>query len=512
MMELMVRRRHVPGRILGAGLAVLALLTSSGVLAQPKTTKDTVSIVMASPVNSFMQNIQTLNAVGAVAESVLEGLTQFQDENDELKLEPELATSWELVEPKKWRFHLREGVKFSNGTPFTSADVLASVKLLVEDKPGTFSTLFNKYKLEAPDDHTVDVTTEVENEFATPMRFSLLRVFPAALIKELGPEGVGTHPIGTGPYKVEDFQQGNSLTLVANENWWGPAPQIKKVLIRNVPDAATRISELQSGNVDLADFIPTPLADAIEADPRFRLVVAKTQSRRQLFFNIKSGVTANLKFRQAVNCAINREELVAAVQRAIPNGGIYSFTETAYDPAFQAYEYNPEKAKALLQEAGLVNPSVDLHVRSEMEPDKLGAQVIQAQLAAVGIDVHVVVGPGADSIPKFTAGELDGMYYGQFQSNYPTEDRLFSSHFAEKSSYGVVDGSRAATPIIEKLKSTSDLDERKALLLEVQKIVLNDEALWAPLYIEPDLHAVTANFHWRPRLGMKFNFEDAYFE
>ena len=123
-----------------------------------------------------------------------------------------------------------------------------------------------------------------------------------------------------------------------------------------------------------------------------------------------------------------------------------------------------------------------------------------------------MVGPGANSIPKFTAGELEGMYYGQFQSNYPTEDRLFSSHFADKSSYGRVDGSVAATPIIEQLKSVSDTAERKKLLLDVQQIVLGDEALWAPLYIEPDLHAVVSNFHWRPRLGMKFNFEDAYFE
>ena len=107
---------------------------------------------------SFNSYIQSLLGPGSVAEMVLEGLTQFYDKDGGgVEIAPELATSWELVEPTRWRFKLREGVVFSDGTPFTSEDVLASVKMMVEDHPGTFSTLFNSFTLEAPDDYTVDV-------------------------------------------------------------------------------------------------------------------------------------------------------------------------------------------------------------------------------------------------------------------------------------------------------------------------------------------------------------------
>lgn len=496
---------------LGAGLAVAGWAATAGAQAPPAA-KASLAVDVGSPINSFFQNVQNLNGVAAIAELTLEGLTRYKVVDGTLQLMPRLATEWTQVGPDKWRFNLRRGVTFSDGRPFTSADVLASVNLLVT-YPGTFTPLFNRYKLEAPDDHTVDVTSEVPNENAVPMRFSMVRIFPADLIKQLGAEGVGQNPVGTGPYKVARFVQGSSVSLVPNERWWGTRrPAIQNVSIRYVADPATRISELRAGTADLVDTVPLSLAPTVEQDARFRLIIARTQSRRQLFFNPNSGVTANASFRKAVAHAIDKAELVAVEKRAIPNGGIYSFNEAAYDPAYQAFPYDPEKSIQLLKAAGIRNPVVTLHVRAELPSDVIGAQVIQAQLAAVGITLKIDVGPGADSIPKWTAGQMDGMYYGQMQALYPTEDQLFFTHFSEKSAYRRVTGVPDATPLIDQLRSTTDIAERRRLAQRIQQIVLERDTLWAPMYIEPDLYAAVANLRWEPVLGVKLNFEDAYFE
>jgi len=490
-------------------------LAAGGAVAPAAYARDpsTIRIVQAQPMTSFNANIQSLLGVGSVAELALEGLTQFYDHDGSLELAPELATSWEVVEPKRWRFHLREGVVFSDGTPFTSADVLASVKMMVEDHPGTFSTLFNRYKLEAPDDLTVDVITEVENEAAVPIRFSALRVFPAALIAKLGAEGVGQSPIGTGPYKVDTFQQGTSVDLSYNDKWWGKEPPIKHVNVRFITDASTRLQELMSGGADIINFVPATYADAIESNDQLKLVVAQTASRRTLFFNINSGVAANPEFRRALNYAVDREALVQAIGgRAVPIGGIYSFGETAFDPNYRPFPHDVAKARQILADAGISNPSIDMYVRDDQESARIGAQALQAQLAEAGVNVNILIGPNVTNLPKFTAGELEGMYYGEFSSSYPGEDRLFSSHFVNTASYSRAYKSEAATPMILELRSVIDMDARKKLLLELQKQLVEVESLWVPLYIEQDLYATAKDLHWLPRQGIKLNIEDAYFD
>lgn len=498
-------------------LLVTSLLATSAVLPamgqEQSSAKDNINIVFASPMTSFNQNVQSLIMAGSVAELVLEGLTQYvENEDGTLELAPELATEWELVEPNRWRFKLRQAT-FSDGTPLTSADVLASVHMLVVEQPGTYSSLFNNYTLEAPDDSTIDVITQGDNEVAVPIRFSMLRVFPATQLAELGPAGVGQTPIGTGPYKVDSFEQGVDVALSYNSTWWGDEPNIKTANIRFITDASTRVSELRSGSADLINFVPPVLVPQIESDSNLKTIQIQPPGRRTLFFNVNSGVSANPEFRRALQYAVNREELVQAIGgHAVPNGGIYSTIDTIYDPDYRPFPYDPDKAREILAAAGIVNPRIDMYVRNDQETTRIGAQALQAQLAEIGVQVNVLIGPNATTLPQFTAGELPGMYFGEFSAQYPGEDRLFSSHFVDNGAYNKAYHSDAATPLIVKLRSTRDPDERKALLEEIQRLVVEEESLWVPLYIEEETYAAVRNLNWHPLLGLKLGLETASFE
>jgi peptide/nickel transport system substrate-binding protein len=272
------------------------------------------------------------------------------------------------------------------------------------------------------------------------------------------------------------------------------------------------VSELIAGSADVIDTVPTVLEPQIENDPNLELLVEPFAGRRMLLFNTNSGPTADVALRQAVNYAINRDDIVKATGgEGYPLYGIWVDGELGYDEDDEPYEYDPEKAKEILTDAGLSGTSFTLTHQEGEETDEAIALVVQENMAAVGVTVNIESGPSSTMLTEFTSGQRAGAYVGNFAAIYPGEELLLSLHLTDTGSYGAAYGSPDVTTLATQLRSTVDPGERLKILDDIQDQAIDTEALWAPIMGYPLVYGVASGLDWTPRQGNKYNFEDATF-
>jgi len=510
-----MKRRLTP-LIAGLSIGAIALGGCSADSSAPADgqLEDTLNIVQYRVLNSFDPNIESNQSAGRIAEEVLEGLTTYvwDDQEQTYVIAPELATEWELTDANTWRFILRDDAAFSDGTPMTAADVVASFDFIVGAEKGTYKSLFDAYSVTAVDDHTVDVSSEVPDEAAVPGLFSLFRVYSADQLATEGAAALGSEPLGTGPYMIESNDQGVSTTLVYNPEWWGEEPSLKTLNFRYITEASTRVSELNAGSADVIDTVPPVLESQIEANTNLELLVEPFAGRRMILFNTNGGPTADEALRKAVNYAVDRDEIVAATGgRGYPLYGTWTEGEAGYDEDYVSYEYDPEKATEILDDAGLAGTSFTLTHQEGEETDETIALIVQEAMAAVGVTVNIESGPSSTVLTEFTSGQRAGAYVSNFAAIYPGEELLLSLHLTDNGSYSAAYGSPEVTALATELRSTIDPDERLAIIDDIQTQAIETEALWAPMLGYPLVYGVAAGLEWTPRQGNKYNFEDATF-
>ncbi|WP_340108976.1 ABC transporter substrate-binding protein [Pikeienuella sp. HZG-20] len=275
-----------------------------------------------------------------------------------------LATSWEWIDDVTLELKLREGVTFHNGEPFDADDVVYTVNFIANPESGVkvqrnVNWLKSAEKL---DQYTVRLHLKAPFPAAIEYLSGPISMYPNEYYAKAGFSGMGLNPVGTGPYKAVSITPGQHFVLEKNENYHDSPkgqPSIGKIDIRTIPDVSTQMAELFGGTLDLIWRVPTDQADKLAATGRF--TVANASAMRIAYLTMdaagRSGEDnpfTKQKVRQAVNHAINREELVTALVK----GESLVINTTCFPSQFgceqdvMKYEYNPEKAKALLAEAG----------------------------------------------------------------------------------------------------------------------------------------------------------------
>jgi peptide/nickel transport system substrate-binding protein len=275
---------------------------------------------------------------------------------DGSSLVPQLATSWKQVAPSVWEFKLRRGVTFSNGDPFTSADVKFSVEKILDPayKSQQVPRVDTIARVETPDAYTVRFVTKRP----TPLPPAITRpifIADAKYWQEHGDAYVADHPVGTGPYTLRAWHRDDALELDANPHYWGGTPAIGHVIFKPIPEAATRVSALRTGAADLITNVPYQYATLLEGGTTTRMTSARSVRVLYIAFNtLQPGPQQNRLVRQALNYAID----VPAIIKAVLGGRAYELGEPVppnffgYDPKLAPYKHDPAKAKALLAEAG----------------------------------------------------------------------------------------------------------------------------------------------------------------
>jgi len=334
----------------------------------------------------------TAGAAAAIDEvvyaNVFEGLTRFGPDGAIL---PGLAESWEVApDGLSWVFHLREGVTFQDGTPFTAEDVVFSFDRAVAEgslnaQKGLFAGI---NELTAIDDVTVEIGLDAPKaSLLTNLAWGdMVIVSPATA------DGNAQKPVGTGPFAFANWVQGDRVELARRDDYWGEAPALEKVTFKFISDPTAAFAAMMAGDIDAFPNYPAPenLAQ-FEADPRFQVLVGSTEGETILAINNGRPSFDDIRVREALALAIDRQAVIdgAMFGYGTPIGSHFAPHNPAYVDLTGAVSYDPERAKALLAEANVsgLSPTLMLPPPSYA---RRGGEIVAAQLREVGIEPQIV--------------------------------------------------------------------------------------------------------------------------
>jgi peptide/nickel transport system substrate-binding protein len=322
----------------------------------------------------------------------------------ELSYVPELAESWEILENGKvYVFHLRKGVRFHDGTDFDAEAVRWNYRRIIDPEEKAFDA--PNYSIvesvDVIDAHTVKFTLKHPSMILLPVmaayRAGFLQMSPAAY-KQWGKEEVRLHPVGTGPFKLARWEQNRVIVLEKNPDYFKPGlPYLDRVKLRIMKEGVTRVTALRTGEVDFANWIPSEHTERLAKDPKVQLIRGRDVQRAQSYFNLRKPVFQDVRVRRALlGYGIDRHAIVktALLGYAQPLWSFVPPGARGHVDFGDQFAYDPEKAKALLKEAGYdeKNPlrySLMTHAAEESLP--IIATIMKMQYAKLGVEVTVEV-------------------------------------------------------------------------------------------------------------------------
>ena len=364
-------------------IAALALSASAALAA-----KDTITLGMVlEPPNLD----PTAGAAAAIDEvvyaNIFEGLTRFGPDGSIL---PALAESWEISDDGKvYTFTLRGGVKFHDGTEMEATDVKFSLdRARAPDSTNAQKALFAGIEsVEALDPRTVRVTLKnPDGLFPFKMAWG-----DAVIVAPESIEKAATHPIGTGPFRFVQWVKGDRVEIERNPDYWGEPVKLSRATFKFISDPNAAFAAMMAGDVDAFPNFPAPeTLEQFKADPRFRVIVGSTEGETILSTNNKAGPLADIRVREAIAHAINRQEIIdgAMFGYGTPIGTHFAPHNPAYVDLRSLSKYDPELSKKLLKEAG----QEGLRLRLMLPPPtyaRRGGEIIASQLRNVGIETEI---------------------------------------------------------------------------------------------------------------------------
>jgi peptide/nickel transport system substrate-binding protein len=457
-----LHRRAAAAVVVAAAAALVAPLAS----AQSK--KDTVTLAMVLEPRGLDPTTAAELAIGEVVHyNILEGLTKI---NLDGSVTPLLAESWTMdPDGKSYTFKLRKGVKFHDGEPFDSSAVKFSFERAKDEKSTNKAkgAVFNNISsISAPDPDTVILTlNNADGNFLFRMGENT-----AVILHPKTAANTATKPIGTGPYLFEDWKKGNAITLT---KWDGfrdaKSVKIKKVIFRFINDPAARVAALLAGDIDGVPRLDAPQAVAqLRADKRFVVEVGSTAGKGIMTINNKKKPFDDVRVRRALMYAIDRKAFIDGVLEgfAKPIGSHFAPTDAGYVDLTGMYPYDPEKAKALLKEAGVAMP---LNVTLTLPPPQYarkGGEVVAAMLAKVGVVAKI------ENVEW--AQWLGGTFKGNFDLTIVNHaEPLDYMQYANTAYYWGYD-SKAFRELAAKHAAEGNPKERARLFAEMQKMLATD--------------------------------------
>jgi peptide/nickel transport system substrate-binding protein len=430
-------------------------------------------------------------------------------------LEPALAESWKPLDDKTWRFNIRKGVTFHNGERLDAETVKFNVERLLnppaEARPvgrGLLPTYLTIDRLEVVDSHTVDIKTKVPDPYLDK-KFSGFggNIVPRQYLEAKGYLALTTAPVGTGPYRFVSWVKDGDLVFESNETYWRGAPKIKRVIIRPIPEGATRAAALKAGEVGIVQNLPPAEVDEVNNSGRAAAVSVPSLRVMYAQFDCLKGPTQDKRVRQALNYAVDVEELIAFVLGG--NGiRIADFLNPfifGYDSTLKPYPHDPEKARKLLAEAGYAR---GLEVEFDCSKgrylqDKEIAEAMAGQLAKVGVKARVVAHEWGLYVSKMTAYQLGALSLWGWGNWALDADNSFWPRLRTAVNFPKVTSTEAYSnpeldKILDEARGILDQERRLQLYRQAQQIIL-DEAPYIFLYQLKDLYGVSKRVIWQPR-------------
>ncbi len=409
---------------------------------------------------------------------IFEGLVK-QDKN--MEIQPALATEWKRVDELTWEFKLRQNVTFHDGTPFTADAVKKTIARVLDKKTASpRASLFKMIKeVKVIDDHTVQLITEYP--FA-PLLSTLAHyaggIISPKAIEEQG-DKLGQNPAGTGPFKFESWTPGQEITMAKNENYWGDKAKVDKVVFKVIPEDTTRMAMIEAGEAHLAEPVPVNDVERVQSSASATLHRSDALGIDYIGFNLKKKPFDDVRVRQAISYAIDTDAILKGVYNNVGSKATAPMGPAVWghNPNLKGYEYNINKAKELLAEAGYANGfSTTIWTNDNKERQNL-AEVVQSQLKGIGINLEIKVVEWGAYLEGTAKGEHDMFILGW--SNM-TGDADYNQYFLFHTEAQGNPGNRSfySNPEVDKLidkgRQESDPEKRKEIYAKSQEIELQD--------------------------------------
>jgi peptide/nickel transport system substrate-binding protein len=411
-------------------------------------------------------------------ENVYDTLVRFDSKG---KIIPSLAQSWTASKDKlTWTFVMRTGVRFHNGRALEASDVVYSINRIKD--PSLKSPRADNFSQV----ESVRASSKLTVVFKLKQPFSPLLAKLAASLNVILPkeavETINTKPVGTGPFTFSEYIPNTRMVLKRNPNYWERdargtrLPYLEGITFSYLPDATARTTALRAGSVDWIEYVPASDIKTVRDAPNLEVVGGLSANFRSLYFNLKEKPLDDVRVRQAIAYAIDPQEVVdvalfgaggvVAKGTTIPTGGFYSFANSPYGKP------NLERARQLLRDAGVPNGfSLDLKVTSTYDFLRAPAEVIQAQLAKIGVKVNIQAEEWSVYLPNFVGKKFTSTIIGESGQGDP-DDYLYNVFHSKGNGNYMNFSDPALDKLLEEGREIADQEDRKALYDRAQERIL----------------------------------------
>ncbi|WP_289041170.1 ABC transporter substrate-binding protein [uncultured Aliiroseovarius sp.] len=508
---------------LRSGIAAIALFAAA-----PTAMAQELMIGLRAGPDSIDPHWSTL---GSQAEALRHVFDTLVDVDEKLQLKPGLAVSWEPIDDTTWEFKMREGVKFHDGTDFTAEDVKFSIERIPQVTGPMPMTLYTKYvdSVEVVDDLTLRVSTKGMAP-SLPNDFTRLFVVPSETGMEAGNEefNSGEKAIGTGPFTFVSWEPKGDLVVEKFDGYWGEEVAWDKVTRREIPDDAARVAALKSGQVDLINYVPATdylsmqNDDSVEtfvSDSVYILNIApvvKDEEPQPIKVDgkeVEGNPLQDLRVRKALDLAINRDVLVNVVLEGLgtPANQLMPEGFFGYSDKLPKREYNVEKAKELLAEAGYPDGfEMDFTCTNNRVPgDAVVCEALAQMWSRAGLKVNAQALNGTVFFPAAQREEYTmtmsawGTLTGEAAYTYGA---LVHTKDPEKG-FGNFNRAGYSNPEFDKVfqegAQTLDAEARRELYEEASYIAMEDRALIPTVILQSVWAAQADRLDFTPRIDQE---------
>ncbi|MEL6799496.1 MAG: ABC transporter substrate-binding protein [Pseudomonadota bacterium] len=508
-------------RTLVAAISALAILLPGGAV----WADDRPDLIVAVPkiARGLEPGIRSGNVDLRTTHSVFDTLIRrdfvAQAETGSAVMVPGLATSWEQISPTEMVLELRDDVTWHDGTPFTSEDVVFSFgpeRVFGEGAPvrAVISTLGQLESVEAMGPHAVKLTWakpdpimihRLANKGSPIVQKAAYMAFakdgvPASEWMKEATDALMWNPVGTGPFKFEEVKAGESIRLVSNDDYFMGPPAVASVTFVEVPEVSTRIAGLVSGEYDIAINLTPDQLPVLERYDDIQFKSVSRENSHVVTFNTAHPMLQDRRIRQALSLGINRQELVDTIwagTTTVAQGPQLTSFNAMFDDGIPGFAYDPEKAKALLAEAGYDgDPIVLRYVPFYYTLGNEAVQILQEMWTDIGVTVELEPMEGFKQMRSPEAMVYTWSNTWRFPDPLGQLAVSYGPDSAIQTRYGYWSNDRF-NELMNTLETTVDLDTRRAAFAEAADIYLT-EVPSTFLYHPADIYAMRAGIEYTP--------------
>jgi len=505
----------------GLGLSLFAAAVPARLLAEGA---DHATIGIRTEAQSMDPHFSYVATSKAQVTNIFDTLIE---RDKDLQLTPALATSWTHIGDGVWELKLREGVKWHDGEPFTADDVLFTFERAPEvpNSPAPFGQFLSQIEeATAPDPMTLHIRTR------NPSPQILFDLAEIPIVSRHAGEGASTEDynsgkatIGTGPFKFVSWQPGGTLELARNDDYWAGPADFATVSMVAMPNDASRVAALLSGDVDLIDSVPPESFERLKGDENVEIFMTPDVYTAYVFLDTDREVSPNItakdgseipnplrdvRVREAMSLAINREAIIDRLLLGLaqPAGQLASPTMVGFNPDLKPSPYDPERAKSLLAEAGYPDGfKITIHgPNNRYVADGQIVQAIAQMFERIGIETQVETMPSNVFFPKASGLEFSVFFlaWGSAQGTAWHGLRGVLMTYDKEKGYGPSNRGRYSNPEVDRLTiasmSTFDVEEAGRLAAEAAGVAFRDFAI-LPMHYQMNVWAARKGYTHEPR-------------